>query len=297
MEIDWSKYRFRASGVSNIVPATVGLSNAQKKTLDELIIKKSTDKGITKKQQETLDSYIYKRDNIELSAGAKSYIKKLFREEKYKRRSELKSQYIDKGNSNEETSIDILSIVDDYVYENNKDRVYNNWIQGECDLKPVNGKGIDVKSSWDLSTFPFPDEPLDKTYEMQNLSYIDLYNAEEWETVYVLTNLSDSMLMDQIYREGFRWPNNELPTWKKLEIINRFVYDEKNWFRLIKLHDCIEEEPDEKSIDLINGFVEIPIEKRIVRKLTKRDDKRINDIHIMTDLGREYLQKLEDDGY
>lgn len=331
MTYDFSKYLFRASGVAHIMTGATGLSEAQLKLIDDLEARKVTKKGltdkqdalymsllnsdkeltdkqnetlndlskkkdevigITEKQQETLDDLIYKRDNKQLSTGAKSYLKRLYREVVYNRRKELVSKYINKGNTNEEDSITILSILDDTVYENNKERLYNDWLTGECDIKPVNKKGIDIKSSWDLSTFPFEDEPLDPIYDYQNLSYIDLYGADEWETAYVLTNLSDSMLMDQIYREGFNHENNEVPAWKKLEIINRFIYDEENFFRLIKLHDCIEDTPDERSADIINGFVEIPLEKRVIKKLTVRDDEKINLIHEMCELSREFLMEL-----
>lgn len=269
------------------------ITTKQEDTLNDLISKEGSVIGLTDKQKDDYDALIYKRDNLELSPGAKTFLKKLHREVTYNRRKELSSKYIDKGNQNEEESIDILSIVDDYIYENNKERVNNKWLTGEADIKPVKKKGLDVKSSWDMSTFPFPDEPLDPIYDYQNLSYIDLYNADEWETVYVLTNLSDSMLTDQLYREGFNWDNNEVPIWKKLEIINRFIYDEENWYRLIKLHECLVENQDERSIDIITGFVEIPLEKRTVRKLTVKCDKKIDLIHKMVELGRKYLKELD----
>lgn len=291
--IDFSNYLFRASSVGHIMAKTSGLSSTQKELLKTLSAKKSSEKGLTVKQQETLDSLIFKRDNLELSEGAKTYLRKLYREVESGRRKELKSLPIKKGNLSEEDSITILSIYDDEVYENNKERVNNAWLTGECDIKPKDKKGIDIKSSWDYSTFPWKDEKLDPIYDYQNLSYIDLYNADEWETVYVLTNMPDSIITDLIYRESFNHINNEVPEWKKLEILNTYIYDEENFYRLCKLHDCLPNEAsEERAIDIFTNFIELPIEKRIVRKSTVRNNDKIDLTHKMIEISRVYLNSL-----
>lgn len=288
-KIDWSKYKFRASGVSNIMTGSAGITEVQKKKIQTLTDKEK----LTDLQAKELKDLKYKRDNITLSSGAKTYIKKLFREEKYNRRAELSSKYIDKGNANEEDSITMVSLIDDYAYENNKERVYNDFIQGEADIKPVNKKGMDVKSSWSLASFPFDDDTLPSNYYWQDMSYIDLYNADEWETIYCLTNLNDFMINDMIYKAGFKL--GETPMWKKLEILNLHVYDEENFFRLMDLHDCKPTvDSDEKSIDIVNNFVTMTTEERVIRKLVKRDDKKIKEIYTMVKLGRIELQRLED---
>ena len=56
----------------------------------------------------------------------------------------------------------------------------------------------------------------------------------------------------------FKWEGNEIADWKKLEITNLYIYDEENFFRLCKEHDCIPtEHSSTKAIDIFNDFVDV----------------------------------------
>lgn len=327
-KINWDKYLFRASGISNIMAGTGGISEDQEKKIEELTKKKTalkeltdkqkqlvstlsalekrTDKqeetlndlitkskevvGLTPNQQEELDRLIYKRDNLELSPGAKTYIRNLYREVRYNRRRQLKSKYLTKGIELEEEAIDMVTLYKGQFFTNNKERVNNRWLTGEVDIL----EGIDTKCSWSLDTFPFDGDPLDSNYYWQNMAYMDLHNAEKWSTIYCLIDATDSAIADFIYREGFNWKDNEIPKWKKLEILNYYIYTEENFFRHCVALDCVPDEDDgEKAIDIFTGFVPMSLEERIVEKETIRNDSEIELMHKMVELARIELKRLD----
>ena len=198
--MDFTNHTFRASSFGNLMTGTQGLTIPQQKLLDTLSIKEE----LTEKQGLTLADLIRKRDNLELSKGAKTYLRKLRRQVKFKRRPDIKSKFLTKGIELEEEAITFLSLWHDQVFTNNKDRVFGEYFQGECDIK----EGYDTKCSWHLDSLPDPDEALDGLYEFQNRVYMILYKQDQWITSSILLNMTDSALEDAIYRESFKWQGN-----------------------------------------------------------------------------------------
>lgn len=336
---DWSKHIFRSSGVHNIMTGTIGLtevqekkvadlenrktakkeltdnqqkdydelskmkaadlSEAQKKKLDKLEEKKNTVIGLTDNQAEELAKLIHKRDVDKLPEGIKNHLKRVHRHLTFRRRKQLVSKYIQKGNKMEEEAITMYSLLKGEFFVNNTERVTNEYITGEYDIYSGENitkitEGYDTKCSWDLGTFPFKDEELDAVYYWQNMCYMFLSGAEKWTTVYCLANLPDAMIDRAIYREQFDWDGDECPPWKKLEIINNHVYDEENFFRLMKMFDCkVDENSDERAIDIVNNFVEMKPEERVIEKVTMRDEQAIEDIKTRVKLCREFLVELD----
>jgi len=330
-KINFKKHLFRASSFGNLMGDTKCISNTQLARIDELEAKKIEVTGVTGKQQEEIDrisaldnptpkqlktveeleakktevkglppgqvaelaKLIYTRDKpLELSKGAKTYLKKLYRELKYNRRAQLKSKYLEKGLDLEEEAITMLTLHKGKYFTNNKERVNNSWFSGEVDVL----EGYDTKCSWNLDSFPLQDDPLPAIYKYQNLVYMDLHKKKEWSTVYCLIDATKHALDDMIYREGFRqeWAGKDLPKWKKLEILNLNVYTEAKFFEYMKTFDCIPDEEDgEKAIDIVNNFVEIPVEKRLIEKVIEWDSKEIKLMHQVVKLAREELIRLD----
>jgi hypothetical protein len=343
-KINWKKYLFRSSQLSNIMSGSVGLSEAQRKdfeylksikgkpigltdkqqklmddlktrdkttgltskqsdTLDELKRKSKAVKELTPKQKEKFDEYSAIEKDESLPVGVQNYLKKLYREEKYNRRKRLESKYVLKGIAQEDEAITMYSEYTGYAFINNKERINNDYITGEYDIyigDDVDSivEGFDTKCSYDLSTFPFKDEPLNTNYYYQNMCYMWLSGAKKWTTVYCLTNTPDKMIKDMIYREDFRWDMDDAPDHAKLSILNNHVYDDSNFARLMMIHDCIPEpeletEDNVKSIDVVNNFIPMELEERIIEKVVHRDDKVIEDIKKRIDLCRKFLINLE----
>jgi len=129
-----------------------------------------------------------------LSAGAKTYIKKLAREFVYNFSEDISSKYMDKGIIVEDTSIALYNSVFFTDYKKNTERKTNEWITGECDIF-TGKKIIDIKSSWSLATFPCVSEDgIDKQYEWQGRAYMMLWDCEEFENAYCMVSTPEELL-------------------------------------------------------------------------------------------------------
>ena len=90
-----------------------------------------------------------------LSQTTKTYLQELAVQEIYGIRKEFSSRYTDKGNEVENESINLVNEVLDvgFIYKN-EEHYQNDWITGTPDVNTEQVL-LDVKSSWDGSTFPF----------------------------------------------------------------------------------------------------------------------------------------------
>lgn len=130
----------------------------------------------------------------ELSAGAKTFIKKAFKEELFGFRDVLTSKYVEKGTLVEQDAIDLYNEVHftDYA-KNTERRQYEGILTGECDIYPGN-KVIDIKSSWSLATFPiWPDEAANTGYEWQLRAYMLLWDCELAELAYCMVTTPEHL--------------------------------------------------------------------------------------------------------
>jgi hypothetical protein len=133
-----------------------------------------------------------------LSAGCKTYIKELVKEDLFGYKSTIDSKYLTKGIDMEDTSIDLYNEVHSTLYLKNTERLSNEFITGECDIN-AEDKIIDIKTSWSLETFPASPEDIDavKTgYEWQLRGYMMLYNKPKAELAYCMVSTPDYLLKD-----------------------------------------------------------------------------------------------------
>jgi hypothetical protein len=198
-----------------------------------------------------------------LSQTTKTYLQELAIEEIYGIRKEFSSRYTDKGNEVEDLSIALCNDVLDigFIYKN-EEHFTNEWITGTPDVN-TNEILLDVKSSWDATTFPFFDTELkNKDYLYQMHGYMWLTGKEESLLCYCLVDTPLQIVEDEIRREH----------WKA---------------------SLIEESLDLRAfVQAKHTFGHIPKEKRLkVFKITK-DDKVIEDIKTRIELCREYYNDL-----
>ena len=131
-----------------------------------------------------------------LSAGCKTYIKELVKEDLFGYRTTIDSKYLTKGIDLEDTSIDLYNEVHNTLYLKNTERLENEFITGECDINAEN-KIIDIKTSWSLETFPAaPEDINNKDYEWQLRSYMWLYDKPKAELAYCMVSTPDYLLKD-----------------------------------------------------------------------------------------------------
>jgi hypothetical protein len=198
-----------------------------------------------------------------LSQTTKTYLQELAVEEVYNIRKEFSSRYTDKGNEVEELSIalcnDVLNL--GFIYKN-EEHFSNEWITGTPDVN-TNEILLDVKSSWDATTFPFFDTELkNKDYLYQLQGYMWLTGKEESLLCYCLIDTPLQIVEDEIRREH----------WKA---------------------SLIEESLDLRAfVQAKHTFGHIPKEKRLKTFKIVKDDVIIENIKTRIEECREYYNEL-----
>jgi hypothetical protein len=198
-----------------------------------------------------------------LSQTTKTYLQELAVEEIYGIRKEFSSRYTDKGNEVEELSIalcnDVLNL--GFIYKN-EDHFTNDWIKGTPDVN-TDEILLDVKSSWDATTFPFFDTELkNKDYFYQLQGYMWLTGKEECLLCYCLIDTPLQIVEDEIRREH----------WKA---------------------SLIEESLDLRAfVQAKHTFGHIPKEKRLKTFKIAKDDEVIEAIKTRIEECREYYNNL-----
>jgi len=198
-----------------------------------------------------------------LSQTAKTYVEEQVLLAKYGIVKTFNSRYTDKGNLVEDESIKLASDVLDlgFLYKNDE-HFSNDWVTGTPDVN-TNNLLLDVKSSWDATTFPFfATEIPTKDYFFQLQGYLWLTNKTKALLVYCLVNTPLDMVQDEIRRA--HWNANLL----------------------------------EESLDLIDevqkrhNFDHIPDNRRVKVFEVERDDEVIEQIKERVELCREYYETL-----
>jgi hypothetical protein len=198
-----------------------------------------------------------------LSQTTKTYLQELAVQEVYGIRKEFSSRYTDKGNEVEELSIalcnDVLNL--GFIYKN-EEHYSNEWIAGTPDVN-TNEILLDVKSSWDATTFPFFDTELkNKDYFYQLQGYMWLTEKQESLLCYCLIDTPLQIVEDEIRREH----------WKA---------------------SLIEESLDLRAfVQAKHTFGHIPKEKRVKTFVIQKDDEVIEAIKTRIEECREYYDIL-----
>jgi hypothetical protein len=144
-----------------------------------------------------------------LSQTAKTYLKELALEEKFGIKKDFSSRYTDKGNTQEDLAIEMASKVLNLPFAlKNTEYFENDFIKGTPDLI-LEDEIIDIKCSWDGTTFPwFEDELPNKDYFWQLVGYCWLTGRKKARVVYCLVDTPEDIVQDEIRRTS----------WKKFEI-------------------------------------------------------------------------------
>ncbi len=218
-----------------------------------------------------------------LSKGARSYLKGIYGELKYGKKPSFKdkgNKYTNKGKHAEESSLQLISKLDGFVYEKNEIRLSNDFLSGIPDTFR-GGAGIyeaeyipDVKSSWDWGTFSENiGNPLNPVYWWQEQGYFALSGAQGGEVSYCLISLPEHLLMAEI--DGLR---SRMA--KQMNVIDVTVTEE---YKLAEF-------------ELINNltFDEMPEEERRLKFEVKRNEDAIQKIYETVPKCREYLDEIQE---
>ena len=198
-----------------------------------------------------------------LSKTCKTYLQELAIEEMYGIKKEFSSRYTDKGNIVENESIELAQqVLDCGFIHKNEEKLSNDYLTGTPDVN-TNDILLDIKSSYDGTTFPFFAEEIPtKDYYYQLMGYMALTGKTESLLVYCLTNTPSEIVEDEIRRE--HWKNH--------------LIDESEELR--------------QEVESKHNFDHIPTEKRIKTFEVNYDEEVIKAIYKRIEECREYYNTL-----
>jgi hypothetical protein len=190
-----------------------------------------------------------------LSQTAKTYIEEQVLRAKYGVIKTFSSRYTDKGNLVEDEAIDMASNALElgFLYKNHE-HFENDFLTGTPDVN-TNDILLDVKSSWDATTFPFfATEIPTKDYYYQLQGYMELTGKTEALLVYCLVNTPADMIEDEIRRA--HWAARLIDESQELrdEVLKRHSFDHIPDNRRVKVFKV---EKDEQVIAEIKERVEL----------------------------------------
>lgn len=186
-------------------------------------------------------------------------LQKIWIEQKYGRSKEIQTLQMEKGITQEEDAITLLSKVDKSFYVKNEENLTNDYLTGTPDI--ITNEVIDIKSSWDIfSFFKSQLEDINKDYYYQLQSYMDLTGLDKARLVYCLVSTPESLISRE--KDKLTW----------------------NGF----LDDPVLYKKAEYEIDRLSRYEDIPAVERVYQITINRNDEDIQAIHERVKLCREY---------
>lgn len=123
-----------------------------------------------------------------LGQTAKNHLELWKKEQIFDRKKNVRSKFLTKGILQEQEAIDLLNAFNFSTFEKNEKFFENDFMTGTPDIIS-DKKIIDIKCSWDFSTFPIFDKELkNKNYFYQMQGYMALTGCTNAQVVYVLVN-------------------------------------------------------------------------------------------------------------
>ncbi len=243
-----------------------------------------------------------------LSATAKKVLKTIAIAIRYNRKKRIENRYTKKGSAVEDESILLYSEYKGEAFENNKKRSVNDYFTGEWDIEIKNRKGKivkvdDIKSRFDIDTFEdHRDEDVKATERYQLLGYCDILDSERAAIANVLTNNDFQLIWDEIHREVFSTAPSKLTATGDLNLARALEIAKDNIFDLMTYNDFLNTyypedvrllskglHPDEEAQAMYDGFIEVPLDERVIETEIEVDSEEIERMHKRAIECREWL--------
>lgn len=295
--MDFSKYKFRAHMVGNIVSVPKPLTANQFELLTAYTERNNGNgKPLTEKQKEDFISLQHKQNeskNFKLTEGAKGLLSNIVFYEKTGRIVLLENDYLDKGIVQEKTSRDLISSVLGIFLTEDNERKTNDWVTGKRDVKTANVIP-DIKTKWDFETFSkCLVDSTNETYLRQLDCYMDLWNIPDSILCHVLVDTPFNLINNALRKASFKsdiftfdgdLKDESIPDVKAL--ISNHIYTREG------LERYCSESPN-VYIEWFDDFVEIPAKERIHMVPHSYDKIRIEQRNECIRLSREYMQTVK----
>lgn len=194
--MNYDNWKARCSSLAKIIPqCKESITKKQLTTISKLEAMES----LTTKQKTELTKLKKKRDNppvFDLSIGAKTYIRRIVKEDVLIYKKHVSTRATDKGTICEQDAIDLYNFVFMTKHKKNEERKSNDWIQGECDVDAI-VKIQDYKTSETKDSFPMlPDEIQINGYDWQGAGYMMLWDRPKFELIFALVQTPDELIKD-----------------------------------------------------------------------------------------------------
>jgi hypothetical protein len=259
--VDFSDFRFRASGFDKLISAFVNdfkapaLTEAQTKDFEKLANKDN----LTEKQEQTLQGFVKKIEDkenpvLELTQGTISELHTIWNKESLGIYPILKSKAVRRGILQEQESIDLVNSVFGIEMAKNTERLNNDYLTGEPDL-------------------------------ITDLSVIDIKTCESWETFSKQTlNSNTSDYYWQL------WVYSQLTKKNAIYIARTLPSYDNELITYEQTKAMTENEIDQIYFNF--NFDRIPENKRVRVFKIQLNDEPVEIIYQYLDKCRDYLNNL-----
>jgi len=312
--INWDQFLFPCHSYGNLnLGLPKGLTKKQQEQVAafekrEADAEAGMDKPLTDNMRDQLGRLRIKdkeSKKITLSDGAKTYLKKLYRQFGWGRKDDIFAYILEKGIRAEERSISLYTEVTGNLYMKNEERRKNDWVAGTCD----NNQGIirDMKTSWTWETFPLLDEDAEisnSIYVDQLMAYMNLWEMDKAELVYCLVDtpfdIIDAKMRQADYNVGLLDANGSVREDRidaVVELVEKHIYEarpkkangsdylDRGLWAYVNLNTNL-------KLEWFADFQEIPKEERVKTLPLTFDHKRWDRSTQVILEAREYLKSL-----
>jgi hypothetical protein len=242
-----SELKIRCSSLGKVVQLT-SLTDNQLKTIAEMEAKR-LEKGLTQKQSETLQDLTYRRDNPELTTGAKTFLRENYSYKKFRDKENIFIKEAQKGIMMEDVGIELI---DEVLFGGvglvkNTVSKSDEFIEGTCDIDYEDWI-IDNKSPWSSKQFyQAIYDPINTDYLWQIKGYCRLYNKQSGVLAYTLVDTPSYASL----QASFRGMSLDTIEWET-------EYDQPSEERVFAVNIPIEDSDDkqiETSVRLARDYV------------------------------------------
>ncbi len=177
--------------------------------------------------------------------------------------------FLKKGTDMEGEAVELLSKIDNKNYQLITDNIENEYLLGRCDIICPD-KVIDTKISWNINAFlKSRTSRVDPKYWYQMQGYMELYNVNEAEIVFLLLNTPPEL----IERE-------------KIKLLNKFMIGEI---------DRDKYELDVENIESAFTYSSIPLKRRVFRYKLKREPQIFEKVYKKVEKARIWMEQFHKD--
>lgn len=275
-KVDVTNFKIWCSEISDLFSRPKGISmpnkNAKKK-YEKLINSDSQKTEDEIKFLREYDNQVYMYYNHPLSKKTMDALVRQYGRFVYNKKTASTGgdgmSFLKKGTDMEVEAVELLSKIDKTEYKLSAEKIENEYLVGQCDIICRDRNLIiDTKVSWNVNSFlKNRTSSLDEKYWYQMQGYMELYDVNEAEVVFLLLNTPPEL----IERE-------------RVKLLNRFMIGEID--------------RDKYDIDLDNiesafTYNNTPLKKRYFRYRVKRDKGVIDAIYKKADKARLWVIDFE----